>query len=339
MRRSVTVSFKILVTVALLAFVLFRVDLKGVAAAIGALSGAAITAALGLTFLSVAVSAWRWHRVLDYLGEQVSPWALFGDTLVGTTYNLLLPTSVGGDVARGLRSARRVRDAEHAWASVAYERLLGLLSLAVVSTLGLSYALSDATLPVLVTALLMAVALATLIAIAPAPLRLAARLGAGSSASLATTLRRIAEAWGGALSRPLPRLETFLWSVVYQVVALTILLPIGYDWGITNLPASLYLGVPIVLVAATLPVSLGGHGLRESLFVVVLSPFGVDASHALGLSLVWLASNLTVGIAGLGVIVAGRGRSRGGGGSGGGSGGGGSSGGACGRRILGGETV
>ncbi|HOU92393.1 MAG TPA: lysylphosphatidylglycerol synthase domain-containing protein, partial [Polyangiaceae bacterium] len=78
MRRPVTLALKLLVTVALLAVVLLRVDLGGVARALGSLSAGAIAAALALTALSVLVSAWRWHRVLAHLGERVSPWALVG---------------------------------------------------------------------------------------------------------------------------------------------------------------------------------------------------------------------------------------------------------------------
>ncbi len=304
MTRTAALALKLLVTVTLVAVVVLRVDLAGVSRALGSLSAGAVAAALSLTAASVAVSAWRWHRVLAHLGERVSPWALLGDTLVGTTYNLLLPTSVGGDVARALRCARRVRDGEHAWASVAFERLLGLLSLVLVSTVGLLSGLTSATIPLLAAAAVMAVLLAALIAAAPAPLRLAARLGERGSASLAASLRRIAAAWSGALGRPAPRLETFAWSVAYQVVALTLLVPIAAEWAVPNLAAAIYLGVPVALVAATLPVSLGGHGLRESLFVVVLAPFGLSPERALALSLVWLASNLAVGLAGLGVLLA-----------------------------------
>jgi uncharacterized membrane protein YbhN (UPF0104 family) len=303
MRRWLPVALKLTVTVALVAVVLVRVDLGGVATALGGLSAAAIGLGIALTFASVAVSAWRWHRVLVYLGERVPPWALAGDTLVGTTYNLLLPTSIGGDVARAIRCGRRVQEPGHAWASVGFERLLGLLSLALVSAVGLGFGVGGVRPTVLFAAVGMAVALVVAVVFAPTPLRLAARLASGGSTPVAGTLERVASAWSGALSRPAPRLETFLWSVAYQLVALTILVPVAWDWPVPNLAYAIYLGVPIALVAATLPISLGGHGLRESLFVVVLVPFGFAPPLALALSLVWLASNLLVGLAGLVVLL------------------------------------
>ena len=303
MRRSLWVAFKVGVTAALVVVLLTRVDLRSVGATLSSLSPAWIGLALLLTMGSVSVSAWRWHRVLAYLGEGVPFLLLLGDTLVGTTYNLLLPTSIGGDVARGLRSAKRVTDPGHAWASVLFERVMGLLSLVLVSTAGLLYGLTQALVPILVAALVMAVGLAVGLAFAPAPLRLAARVSASGAKGLGEFLERLAAAFAGPLARPAPRLETFGWSLAYQLVALTILVPVGWAWGTPDLLRAVYLGVPIALVASTLPVSLGGHGLRESLFVFVLHPFGLSAEQAFALSLVWLAANLVVGLAGLVVMV------------------------------------
>ncbi len=303
MKRTLWVAFKILVTAALLAVLVTRVDLRTVAATLGTLSPLVIAVALLLTLGAVAVSAWRWHRVLAHLGEDVPFLALFADTLVGTTYNLLLPTSVGGDVARGIRSARRVADREHAWASVLFERVVGLLSLVLVSTVGLLYGLTQTLLPILVAALAMAALLAGGLVLAPTPLRLAARVSAWGAKGIGEFLERLAGAFAGPLARPAARLETLGWSLVYQVVALTILVPIGWAWETPDLLRAVYLGVPIALVASTLPISLGGHGLRESLFVVVLGPFGLSPERAFALSLVWLAANLSAGLVGLVVMV------------------------------------
>ena len=303
MKRALWLTLKLVVTLALLTVVFLRVDLVAVGRALGHLGAVPIASALLLTLASVVVSAWRWHRVLHYLGEEVGVLPLFADTLVGTTYNLLLPTSVGGDVARALRSARRVATPEHAWASVVFERAVGLLSLVLVSSVGLLYGLTQALVPLLVAAAALALVLAIGLAAAPAPLRLAARLSERGARRLGQALSQLADAFAGPLAKPLPRLETLGWSLVYQLVALSILIPVGWPWHSPDLLRAVYLGVPIALVASTLPVSLGGHGLRESLFVVVLQPFGLSAERAFLLSVVWLASNLLVGVLGLVVVV------------------------------------
>jgi hypothetical protein len=65
--------------------------------------------------------------------------------------------------------------------------------------------------------------------------------------------------------------------------------------------AAIYAGLPLIVIGSMLPVSIGGLGLRESLFVVVLGRLGVPAPTALGLGLVWLATYVLV--AGPGVLL------------------------------------
>ena len=180
-----------------------------------------------------------------------------------------------------------------------YERVMGLLSLVLVSCVGLLSTFSDDLNHLFLAAALMAVALAATLAFAPAPLRLAARISRLGARRLGEALLRIAQAFAGPLARPAARLETFGWSLLYQFVALSILLAAALPWGEPEILRAVYLGVPIALVASMIPVTIGGLGLRETLFVVVLQPFGLSADRAFALSLVWLAANVVVGLVGL----------------------------------------
>jgi uncharacterized protein (TIRG00374 family) len=111
-------ALKALVTVGLLLVVLTQVQLGRLPLILAQIGWGATAVALALTFVSVLVATWRWHRVLRHLGERVAPQALLADTLMGTAYNLILPTSVGGDVARAYRCGQRVQQSDRAWASV-----------------------------------------------------------------------------------------------------------------------------------------------------------------------------------------------------------------------------
>lgn len=301
-RSRLWLSIKIVLTVALLTVLVDRVDLGALRATLAELHPVAITTMACLTVISVLVSAWRWRRVLARLGESVSLGALFKDTLVGTTYNLLLPTSVGGDIARSLRCVRRVSRPEHAWASVVFERILGLLSLVLVSALGLLYELTDATSTLLMAALGLASALTIALLVAPAPLRGLAQLVDRAWPRAGSFLRHLADTFAGPLAAPGARIETLAWSLLYQGVALSLLLPAGWTWQEPELVRAVFLGVPIALVASTLPITIGGLGLRESLFVVVLAPFHVEAHRAFALSIIWLAANVFAGVLGLFVL-------------------------------------
>jgi len=296
MRERLWLAFKVVATAALLYFALRSVDLDGVLGALGALDAVAVLSVIALTFAAVGVSALRWTRVLQRLGEDVSWAPLFGDTLVGMTYNLLLPTSVGGDVVRSVRCGARLRVKEHAWASVAFERVMGLVSLALVSAVGLFSATARARGELLLLSVGLAGGLLLALLVAPGSLHLAARIaGRIGLTGLSSTLHRMADAFAGPLSTAGARLETFGWSLTYQMVSLAILFAAGRGWtdvSQAELARAVFLGVPIALVISTAPITIGGFGLRESLFVTVLAPFGIAADRAFALSLVWLASNL-----------------------------------------------
>lgn len=294
---------KLTLSILLVVLVLRRVRLAKVAATLGELSGDALFAAIALTFAAIAVSAWRWLRVLRYLGKRSRFLPLFGDVLVGSTYNLLLPTSVGGDVIRSVRCGRRV-GAPTAWASVAFERIMGLFSLALVSWLGLwvtSFG-SNRRL-VLVAGIATGILVIALVA-APTPLRLLKRLcERWGFPSLATAFAKVAEAFSGPLRSGGARAETLFWSLLYQFVSLSILLVVARGWQLEQTAVAIYLAIPIALIISTAPVTIGGLGLREGLFVAILAPFGFEADRALALSLVWLCSSALAAVAGVAVML------------------------------------
>ncbi|MCC6216147.1 MAG: flippase-like domain-containing protein [Polyangiaceae bacterium] len=301
--RWLALAAKLAVTVALLVVVARLADPIAAARELAGAGAGGLTLAFVLNGLSVAVSAARWQRVLARLGERVALRDLVADVLVGTTYNLLLPTSIGGDVARSLRCARRVGVPEHAWASVAFERLIGLLALVAVSGAGLAtIARGRAGWLGGVAAVVVVVVVGALLGL-PVALRGAAHVRRFGWERAASAFERVGAALAGPLASPAARLEALAWSVGYHVTALALLVPLGWAWGEPRLLEAVFLGVPLALVATVLPISVGGLGVRESLMVVVLAPFGLSAPRALALGAAWLASMIVVALAGAGVLL------------------------------------
>jgi glycosyltransferase 2 family protein len=297
-RRFIGVALKASLTLALAWVLLTRVPLAAAWRALTELGAVGLGVAAGFTALSQIVAAWRWRRILARLGEEVPLGALLGDLLVGGLYNLVLPTSVGGDVLRGLRSARRVKVPEHAWAALLYERVLGLLALAALSAVGLAVTATRATRGLLLAGLLVALVLVSVLVFADLPLRLAARLAGRFSERARAALERLAAAFAGPLASGAARVEIFAWSLGYQLAALALLLGAAVAWREPAVVPLVLFGLPIALVATVLPITLGGFGLREGLFVAVAAPFGVSAERALALGLVWVLSSAAVALAG-----------------------------------------
>ena len=61
--------------------------------------------------------------------------------------------------------------------------------------------------------------------------------------------------------------------------------------------------MPIIFVLSMVPLTLGGHGLREGLYVGVLGALGVPDDVALALAASFLASTIVFALAGLAVVL------------------------------------
>src|SRR5260370_27638433 len=94
-------------------------------------------AALATLALTQAVSALRWQMLARPLGFDRPLWQYTGFYFIGMYFNLLLPTSVGGDVVRAWYLDRRSGRRLAAFVAVLLDRLsrlLVLLGLAFVAT-------------------------------------------------------------------------------------------------------------------------------------------------------------------------------------------------------------
>jgi hypothetical protein len=267
------------------------------------LSPAAIAAIALLTFAFPAIATFRWRRALVRLGSP-APWnRLFSDMLVASTYNMLLPTSIGGDVVRALRCSRRLGTAHHAWSSTIFERLIGIVALALLAVPGIMQAPGQVR-EIGVAIGLVAVLSMILVLFAHAPIRVTARLLASRAPRMAGSGDRIASDLSGPLATVSARVEMMAWSVLYQLAGLGVLVVVVIDWGMPGAAWAVLGAVPLALILTLLPISIAGIGLRESLFVVLLGRFGVSADRALSLALVWLASALVLAAAGAVVMAA-----------------------------------
>jgi uncharacterized membrane protein YbhN (UPF0104 family) len=300
-RRVLSRAAKALLSVALLGLVVWKVPVEDALQGVASLSWSALLAIVALSFAFPAIAAMRWRRVLHYVGERHALWPLMADNLVASTYNMLLPTSIGGDVVRALRCGRRVQRAHHAWSTVLFERLVGIIALALLSVPGL--AMVPGPMRMLGWAVAGTVLVSVvLLVVAPAPLRWGGRVLASRAPVVADVGESVAGDLAGPLSKASPRVETMAWSVLYQAVGLGILVVVAFDWGQPAMTWAILGGVPLALVLTMLPVSIAGLGVRESMFVVLLGELGVEASKALSLALIWLASALLLAVAGALVI-------------------------------------
>lgn len=298
---------KVLVSVGLLTLILRRVDLGQVAAGLEGLSVPFIAFALLLYTGCQWLSCLRWQVILRATGHAAGIADLLRSYFAGMFLNIFLPGALGGDVYRVYRVARQSGDAEAAFVSVFLERFTGLAAMALLALLGLPAAFRllgswDVLLLFLgcVAALaggVLLIASRTLLGRAGPWLR-RLRLGglAGRLARVQDLLRVFARHRGALLLSVGLSLGLQLVIVAYHyLIARQLRVEVSY--------LEMLVFIPIVSVIPLLPVSLGGLGVKEGLWVYLFSRVGLKAEQALLLSVTLTGLSWLLSLPGGGVLV------------------------------------
>ncbi|MFQ5594464.1 MAG: YbhN family protein, partial [Anaerolineae bacterium] len=291
-------------SLALLAFLLTRVDLQATLAAFREAEARYLLAALALYLVGVPLRAYRWHGLLSALHVVVPVRRLTSLYFVGTFFNNLLPTGVGGDVIRAYELSKDGAGPAVAASTVFADRatgLLVLLAMAMVSTL-FGYRLVSPNLVLVIAG----VALGSFAGVAlllwddlwrqvgrrlPGLRQLLARKGI-------TDFYRFLQIYRGRAI-----VNALLISLIFNVVLIAVNELIALSMGVRVSLWYFLLFIPLISFSLVLPVSVSGLGVRESAYVLLFSQAGVGAPLALAMSLAFYVLNVVTGLIG-GVIYA-----------------------------------
>lgn len=292
-------------TAAGLAWIATRVDPGEASGALGRIPPATFALAAALVAANVAVAALRWRVLLRAYGAaRIPPLSRLAYLyFVAFFYNNYLPGAVAGDVGRGVvtRDAFDEEGAAGALAVVLVERLLGLFGL--FALLGAGLAAAGAELDTGTLGAWTAIGCAgscALVAAIPLARRLAPHLpGPLGRAAARLPAIRDARAFAAALALSVG-------TQAFVVLAGWVLLAALAE---LSLAASLLI-VPLGAATTFLPITVGGAGAREAVYVALCGRlFGMPEADALAASLgLWFA-HLAVGAAG-GILQLAAGRRR-----------------------------
>jgi uncharacterized protein (TIRG00374 family) len=242
-----------------------------------------------LYLLGQGLSAVRWFL----LGRAVGLYRPFGDYArfyaIGMFFNLFGPSTLGGDAVRVMylgRGQRRLLAA----GSVLFDRMSGLAML--VALAAVTQAVYHPRLPRALATSVTTVGLLLFVGWVAAPwlirvLPREQRLRRWVEKELAPFWRDGSLlAWTAAL------------SVVFHLSQVTVQYLLGRSIG-AALPFWYCLVFhPLVVLATALPVSLGGFGVREGGYVLLLGRIGIAPSEAVVLSLMWFGVTAVAGLLG-----------------------------------------
>jgi glycosyltransferase 2 family protein len=268
------------VSVALLAILAWRIDWPRVAQAVANLHWGYWLGAVAILVVTQVVSAWRWQLQARTLGLNSSLTQMTGYYFIGMFFNLILPTSVGGDVVRAYYITGPTGKRLPGFVSVLVDRLNGLIVLLVLASV--ATAVQYHKVPGWVSLFVWGTTLCAVAGIAILPLL--ARWGQHGDVRV-KKVRALLQ----MLRQPRLLLQTTALSLIIQVANIVLVWQVGLALSLESSIGFDYywILVPMVSVLTLLPVSLNGMGVREWGMAMLLEPLGVSETAAVTLSFLW----------------------------------------------------
>ncbi|MEM9482193.1 MAG: lysylphosphatidylglycerol synthase transmembrane domain-containing protein [Cyanobacteria bacterium P01_F01_bin.116] len=299
MQKKIKLLIKTTVSITFIVIVLSQIDLSQTWQQFRHMPPLFIIYALVFYTCLQWLSCIRWQIVLVPSGHSLPSYRLMANYFGGMFLNNFLPGSVGGDVYRVYRIAKDTQDSEIAMVSVFLERFTGLAALSAMAIVGLVPAfelIGRWDIICLFLGCVVTLAGGTLIIANTyllnffTPLLNKFHLGqiVSRMAKIQVLLHQFAQHQKALIFST--GLSFFLqFAIVYYHYL------VAQQLGISISFLELLVFIPIIVVVTMLPISLGGIGLKEGLWVYLFTRVGQSAEEALLLSLTimvlsWLLS-------------------------------------------------
>lgn len=302
---------KAIVSIALIWYLLSITEFSAVIASLTSASPFWLVLAFITLILGKIITSYRWQILLKAQEIDIPLRFLIGSVFVGQFFNSFLPTTIGGDAMRAYDTAALSKDSTKSVVSVFADRLIGVFALALlaVAALFIGFAsgqeVSFYVIPVLLVFFLCSIGV-LLIFNARLYILLDQLLRLARLVKIAGKLEKAYRSFN--ILRKVPRVLAiaFLASLLLQinVILFYYFIGVSLDLGVSFLYFAMI--VPVALVVLLVPFSINGIGIREGIFVYLLTGLGVETREAIALSWISFGLMLTQGIIG-GIIFALRG--------------------------------
>jgi uncharacterized protein (TIRG00374 family) len=301
--KKVLLTAKIAVSIALLWIVYRDIPLAAFREQLQHINPVVLLPIFALLLLNTFLSAWKWRILLNADGIHVPLSKLFATYLVGSFFNIFLPSSIGGDAYRVYDIGKHTARLPNAFASVLADRLSGFVALVILSIL--------ASVPVAARAgqsWLIAFPVAAGVALAVA-IQMLSRHGPAETLLRVTRVDRI-----GAFSqfvhqcieclivyrrKPGVAIRVMAISFAFQLSMIFCVSLMGQCLAIRTSFFHYVAFVPLIELAAAIPISIYGIGIRDFVYAFLFTQFAdVSDTASRSLALLYLFTNVVYAMLG-----------------------------------------
>ena len=208
-------------------------------------------------------------------------------SLIGNFFNQILPGQVGGDIVRGFLLYRGTFDSELAVITTLLDRGMGFLSLIVLTIFLFPFIPNSIEFSIeffiymIISTIILIILLFTW-----RPYR------------INNFFSKVYKYLDILLADPRLLFITVSISIIIHLLTVAVLYMIAIDVGVNVSYFTLLILLPLMYIVTSLPISIGGIGVRESIFVLFLGLYHVSEGAAIYISLAWYFSVLIAALPG-----------------------------------------
>jgi uncharacterized membrane protein YbhN (UPF0104 family) len=286
-KRILTASLKLVVSVLLLSLVVKKAGLHDIILQMRSMNAGHFLLSSCIYVVIAWLVALRWRVLLD---NRYTTRKLFSLHMIGNFFNLILPSSMGGDAVKVYYLYQDLKRGGISFGSVFLDRYLGLfarLSLGLVSSAVAFTELGTIGMQWAIPALFFVFIAGSVVVFR---FRIGKRFGA------------VADFYGYVHSRlKLKRvmLKAFLMSLVIQALLIMMVATVARGIGRQLSFTELFVFVPVIMTIMIIPVSLSGFGVREGAFVALFGLTGIPSPVSVSISFLWFLSTAAASLIGL----------------------------------------
>jgi uncharacterized protein (TIRG00374 family) len=296
-------TLKLVFSASVLAFILIsKTSFRDIFATIKAANHLLLGISFSLHALGLVISAIRW-QILIKAQEDWAPISFLAKSyLVGSFFNLFLPTRIGGDVVRIWNGSRYSKSLLKSSAIVLVERLSGVLVLFLFAFCASLIRLDMAQrFPVIWASLILSLFGLSLLALFLTPVAdiiLGKLPEKGPLGTIKQKIRQFRETILFYRKRKEALGKAFFWAALLQINVIIHYYLIGEALHLNIALLDYFIFIPIVHIILLIPITINGLGLREGAYLEIFRYYGISSAAAISFSWIDLAFMLIVGLLG-----------------------------------------
>ena len=301
MKNFISFIIKVSISIALLAFLFSRIDLKKTIFCMRTVEPQYFIYAVLLFLLVAFLGIVRWSVLLRIVKKDLSFQRIFISNCGGLFFNVFLPSTIGGDIVRTVDLSLHTKDNSSIFATVFLDRLCGLSALLIIAFSGFSFGYlfgftKDYRLFLFIVIFAALVLFVYLLIFNKKVFALFNKIIKFNL--LRSYLTKFHNSCYSFRFQKKVLLKAIILSLLIQGGYSIVLYFLGKSLGVNLNIVYFLIFIPIVNIISFLPISLGGLGLRDNVAVVLFSTLGVASDRVAAMTLINFAFLLFIGIVG-----------------------------------------